>query len=109
MADNTPAQKSGLQVGDVVKEINGKTMTIDGDISLYTAYYGFPKGEDVTMVVERDGQEKTIVMKPELMKDASGNENYRIGINHGKWEKVGILGNLKYSTYETQYRIEQIQ
>ena len=57
-------------------------MPIDGDISLYTAYYGFPKGEDVTMVVERDGQEKTIVMKPELMKDASGNENYRIGINH---------------------------
>lgn len=60
VADNTPAQKSGLQVGDVVKEINGKTMTIDGDISLYTAYYGFPKGEDVTMVVERDGQEKRL-------------------------------------------------
>jgi len=108
VADNTPAQKSGLQVGDVVKEINGKTMTIDGDISLYTAYYGFPKDEDVTMVVERDGQEKTIVMKPELMKDASGNENYRIGINHGKWEKVGVLGTLKYSTYEMKYWIETV-
>ena len=97
-----------VQVGDVVKEINGKTMTIDGDISLYTAYYGFPKDEDVTMVVERDGQEKTIVMKPELMKDASGNENYRIGINHGKWEKVGVLGTLKYSTYEMKYWIETV-
>ena len=34
-------------------------------------------------------------MKPELMKDASGNENYRIGINHGKWEKVGVLGTFE--------------
>ena len=60
------------------------------------------------MVVERDGQEKTIVMKPELMKDANGNEDYRIGINHGKWEKVGVLGNLKYSTYEMKYWIETV-
>ena len=29
-------------------------------------------------------------------------------INHGKWEKVGILGNLKYSTYEMKYWIETV-
>lgn len=47
-------------------------------------------------------------MKPELMKDASGNENYRIGINHGKWEKVGILGNLKCSTYERSIGLKRL-
>ena len=43
-----------------------------------------------------------------VIKDASGNEDYRIGINHGKWEKVGVLGNLKYSTYEMKYWIETV-
>ncbi len=105
---DSPAQKSGLQAGDVVKEINGKTMVIDGDISLYTAYYGFPPDEDVTFLVERDGQEKTIVMRPKLMKDAKGNEAYRIGINHGKRQKVGPLGTLKYSAYEMKYWVETV-
>lgn len=108
VSPSSPAQKSGLQVGDVVKEINGKNIVIDGDISLYTAFYGFSGDEDVTLLVERDGQEKTIVMRPELMKDQNGNESYRIGISHGRRQKVNPLGTLKYSAYEMKYWVETV-
>lgn len=108
VSPSSPAQKSGLQVGDVVKEINGKNIVIDGDISLYTAFYGFSGDEDVTLLVERDGQEKTIVMRPELMKDQNGKESYRIGISHGRRQKVNPLGTLKYSAYEMKYWVETV-
>lgn len=108
VSPSSPAQKSGLQVGDVVKEINGKNIVIDGDITLYTAFYGFSGDEDVTMLVERDGQEKTIVMRPELMKDQNGTESYRIGIGHGRRQKVNPMGTLKYSAYEMKYWVETV-
>lgn len=108
VAQNSPAQESGLQVGDVVKEINGKRVVIDGDFSLYTAFHAFSDKEDVTLLVERDGQEKTIVMRPKLMKDKDGNEAYRIGINHGKNCKVNVWGTIKYSAYEMKYLVEMV-
>lgn len=108
VSPSSPAQKSGLQVGDVVKEINGKNIVIDGDITIYTAFYGFSGDEDVTLLVERDGQEKTIVMRPELMKDQNGTESYRIGINHGRRQKVNPIGTLKYSAYEMKYWVETV-
>lgn len=104
----TPAQESGLQVGDVVKEINGKTMVTDGDVGLYIAYDGFSGDEDVTFLVERDGQEKTIVMRPELVKGKNGKQSYQVGIRHGKRYKVGPLGVLKYSAYEMKYWVETV-
>lgn len=108
VSPSSPAQKSGLQVGDVVKEINGKNIVIDGDITIYTAFYGFSGDEDVTLLVERDGQEKTIVMRPELMKDQNGTESYRIGIGHGRRQKVNPIGTLKYSAYEMKYWVETV-
>lgn len=108
IGENSPAQKSGLQVGDVVKEINGKRVVIDGDFSLYTTFHAFTDKEDVTLLVERDGQEKTIVMRPELKRDAKGNEAYRIGINHGKNRKVNVWGTIKYSAYEMKYLVEVV-
>ena len=106
--ENMPAQKSGLQVGDVVKEINGKHITIDGDITLYKVYNGYSKDEDVTLLVERDGQEKTIVARPVLVRDKKGNESYQLGFGHGKRQKVGPLTTLKYSAYEMKYWVETV-
>ena len=105
---NSPAQKNGLQVGDVVKEINGKNVVIDGDFTLYTAFNAFSDKEDVTLVVDRNGQEKTIVMRPEWTKDKKGNGAYRIGINHGKNKKVNVWGTIKYSAYEIKYLVDVV-
>lgn len=61
--DNQPASTSGLEIGDVVKSINGHKITIGREIQTYTQFHPLT-GDDVDIVVERDGEEKTIVLNP---------------------------------------------
>ncbi len=52
---NTPAEEAGLQRGDVIKAVDGKTTegeTLDQTISRVRG----PEGEDVTLTIGRDGQ-----------------------------------------------------
>lgn len=61
--DNQPASQSGIKTGDVVKSINGKKITIGREITTYTQLHPFT-GEDVELVVERDGETKTFNINP---------------------------------------------
>lgn len=105
VAENSAAAEAGIQEGDVVREINGQKIVIDGDFSAYSAFYGFSGDEDVTILVERDGEEKSIVVRPKLTKLPDGTESYMLGVNHGRREKVGPLGTVKYAAYELKYWI----
>jgi carboxyl-terminal processing protease len=52
---NTPAEEAGLQRGDVIKAVDGKTTdgeTLDQTISRVRG----PEGEDVTLTIGRDGK-----------------------------------------------------
>ncbi|GAA4380019.1 S1C family serine protease [Nocardioides caricicola] len=55
---DTPAERSGLQKGDVITEIEGQRVT-DG-IALIVAIRTHQPGETVEFTVERDGEERTI-------------------------------------------------
>lgn len=101
----SPAQQAGLQVGDVIRQINGEKITIDGDFGSYLIFHPFSENEEITIVAERDGAEKTFTMKPQLMTMKSGKKELKIGINHGIREKTGIGGMLKYSAYEMKYYV----
>lgn len=103
--EGSPAAEAGLQLGDVIREINGETITIDGDFSSYMAFHPLSEDEDVTLVVDRNGEEKTLVMRPEMKTLKSGKKKAQIGINHGKREKVGLGETLKYSCYELKYYV----
>ena len=88
-----------------MREINGQKIVIDGDFSAYSAFYGFSGDEDVTILIEREGEEKSIVVRPKLTKLPDGTESYMLGVNHGRREKVGPLGTVKYAVYELKYWI----
>ena len=60
---NQPADKSGLETGDVVKSINGKKITIGREILTYTQLHPLT-GDKVEVVVERDGETKTFSIDP---------------------------------------------
>ena len=100
-----PAQQAGLRVGDVIREINGEKITIDGDFGSYLIFNPFSENEEITIVAERDGAEKTFKMKPQWMTMKNGKKELKIGINHGIREKTGIGGMLKYSAYEMKYYV----
>jgi serine protease Do len=56
--DSTPAQKAGIQVGDVIVRYNGQPVA--DDISLRDMVARTRPGEGVDVVVKRDGHEQTL-------------------------------------------------
>ena len=57
MAD-TPAEKSGLEEGDVITRVNGQRVT-DG-ISLIVAIRSYQPGETIDFTLTRDGEQQTV-------------------------------------------------
>lgn len=78
--DNQPAADSGLQVGDVVKSVNGKKITIGREIDTYTLLHPLT-GEDVDIVVTRNGEEKSFKINPNY-------KTYLFGFSYGSDEKA---------------------
>lgn len=54
VATNSPANKLGLQKGDIITKINGKK--VNGSTSLRTQLYSFNVGEKVLLEIDRDGE-----------------------------------------------------
>ena len=57
----TPAQQGGLRPGDVIVSVNGKKVGSDSSLS---SVVHSSVGTPVTLVVDRDGQQKTIHVTP---------------------------------------------
>jgi len=55
---DTPADKAVLEAGDVVTSLDGVTIT--NGVSLIVAIRTHQPGDTVEMVIERDGNEKTL-------------------------------------------------
>jgi len=64
LAKDYPAEKAGLQVGDKITEVDGKTFQYYDEL---TSYLSSKKDQDITMKIERDGKEitKTIAVNNE--------------------------------------------
>ncbi|MDD7403410.1 MAG: RIP metalloprotease RseP [Butyribacter sp.] len=61
--DNQPAKEAGIEVGDMIQSVNGHKITIGREIDTYTQLHPLT-GENVEIVVKRDGKEKTISLDP---------------------------------------------
>ena len=57
--EGSPAQKAGLQEGDVITEFLGRHISIGRDLELYMTLHGL-QDENVTLTYERDGEEHEI-------------------------------------------------
>ena len=68
-----------------------------------TNYVTFHQGEDVTIVYEHEGEEKTVTLSPE--RSESGRYIFGISSSSSYREKVGTWETIKYSAYEVKYWI----
>lgn len=98
---NSPAQESGLKVGDIVTEFNGSNIDIGREFYTNLQFNPLTK-KDVTITVMRDGKEiPNIAVTP--FKD---DNRYRIGITVNlNREKTDAFGIIKYSAIEVKYVI----
>jgi carboxyl-terminal processing protease len=83
----TPADKAGIQPGDIIIEIDGEEAT-DISVSEAVSRIRGPKGEEVVLTLIRDGQE---VVVP-IIRDT-------ITIESVEWEKQGNTGIITISRF----------
>ncbi|MDE5864145.1 MAG: site-2 protease family protein [Lachnospiraceae bacterium] len=95
-SDNSPAREAGIREGDVITGYNGHRIYNYREILVYTQFN--QTGEDITLTVERDGEEISYQFTP--MKTDGG---YLMGIYAGKREKASVGSVLKYSVLELRY------
>lgn len=81
IVENSAAQKAGLQRGDRIVAIDGRTMESFADIPMTVAHRG---GEAMTLSVERDGETFAVPLTPQIVKETD-----RFG-NVGERGLIGI-------------------
>lgn len=89
-----PAEAAGIKEGDIIKRINGKKISIGREIDTYQLLHPLT-GEEVEVVVERDGKEKTIMIDPNY-------ETYLFGFSYSQEEvnKAELLGISEGGAFE---------
>lgn len=98
-SDNSPAKEAGIEEGDIITAYNGHKVYNYREILVYTQFN--QTGEDITLTVERDGEELTYQFTP-----MQTDRGYLMGIYAGNREKAGVGSVLKYSALELRYYIK---
>ncbi len=64
VAENSPAEKAGIEPGDIILEIEGQPVRGRGDVQ--NIVNSVEEEADITLLLLRNGQEEQITLKPEL-------------------------------------------
>lgn len=83
VADTYGAGPAGIQVGDVITEIDGDSITIGRDIALHFMLHPLD-GSTLAVTYERDGQEYTTQLDPNYTR-------YRTGITYTASNAAAVL------------------
>lgn len=100
VTDGYSAQEEGIEPGDVIKKIGGKSVHIWNDISLYNMMHAGAKSVEVEY--ERDGKDYTVVLEP---KQNEGDAFPLLGITGGEMVRPGLFGTVQYGAYTVKYWI----
>ncbi len=68
--EDSPAEAAGLQVGDVLLELNGEAYTHDNEQKLREIYYGMKPGDTLSYTIERAGKRMNIEVELGRIPDA---------------------------------------
>lgn len=95
-----PAEAAGLQAGDVLTKVNGKSVKIFRDLSIYTSFH---PGETLEIEYRRGTERLSAVVEPQLSEESGG---YLIGVSASpNRTPESIFVTAKYSFYELRYWI----
>jgi membrane-associated protease RseP (regulator of RpoE activity) len=85
VVERSGAEAAGIQEGDVILSLNGQPMTVADDFR--SELGSLSPGEEVTLVVQRDGQELTIVATLGTRDDPADTRGF-LGVGSGSVDRV---------------------
>lgn len=100
VTEGLPAEAAGLQEGDLITKMNGRTIRLYREFSNYALFHS---GETVVFEYVRDGVTYETTVEPVMTEygykyGIAGSVNYR--------QKTNAIETLKYSAYEVYYWID---
>ena len=99
-----PASTSGLQKGDRILSVNGKSANTTDKLTLQLQAHA---GETITVEVDRNGETKTVELEPKLVKE-DGKETYKYGFQVTDEVEYGVIASIKYAFEKTFSLIYQM-
>jgi serine protease Do len=89
---DSPGAKAGLQIGDVITEVDGKKVNDAGELQVVIGQH--KPGTKVNLTVLREGKSMSVPVTLEELGKRSGEESANEGEGHGKMRWGLGLGNL---------------
>lgn len=71
-----PAQEAGVQIGDIIAEVNGTPVTNDEDLAEMVDVAG-QRGQQLKLIITRQGRKISFRIRPQFCRDTN---RYRIGL-----------------------------
>ena len=99
--EGSSAETAGLEAGDVITKINGKSVHLSAEITLISQLN--TDGEALDVVYERNGQKYTTVINP-TYDEADG--RYYMGIAVGEYLECNVGQTFSYAFYTMKYFAE---
>ncbi len=96
------AAQQGIQAGDVITKVNGKSIHLWDDISLENLTN--TGGKPIEITYARDGKETVVIVEPRQLE---GDAYPRMGISGpAERTRTGIFGSLRYGVYTVKYWVD---
>ncbi len=97
ITEGYPAMEAGLQAGDIITEMNGENIYLQGEVSLVSA---LNKGEPIEIEYKRNGEVYKTTIVPKFSEE---DNRYYIGFTIGEHYECKGFDLIKYSAYEVRY------
>lgn len=100
VSDGDPAAVAGIQVGDMITQIDGKNVYLFREVQLHSF---LNQGEAINITYERNDQEYEAVITPSFDDEQ---QRYLLGLSGGEMLRAEGFDIFKYAFYEVKYSLE---